>query len=559
MAPMHTITHVTDLTTLQELATVSKAAENYLHNTFNKMWPAQKGSTMTLGKFYHLSPATASNFRREATAHLVKAITKTPTIGKNKTTSVSLKRTSTSLKRASTKAKRLTPPRKPTRTFKYTSTEIEDPTTAMVATNLPKDVATSTEVLVATQEASTVTEVFSPTTQEESTVTEPVAPMTQNASTSTGDRLVFSDAATMTEHAHSKTSDASTMTEDISNTIKKSTSTEINPASSGISSPITVLSTNQHSQERLAQEKKDSRLVAPELTLRSRKAAPVLIDITSLVNSSLTPKKQHKVPETVLSSRKATPVLMDLTPSTNFYLAPKEQHGTDESSSTVMVVRNVFHVRSGPAPASVVPTVSRADKEPKPPEKPQSSTMFTRATPIVPITTESPARKAWITAELKRREQDRTSPYQQATSDMIKRDAKAGLRNEFISYRNHTISTETIREQTTAAKRKRETDGDSDEKAVTTNTQNKKRKILFTMRSKVIAVSVLGLAVALSTPPASVPDWISTSVQMDFDALPPLGHCLPTAFSTAPPAIRDWFLSIPLDWPRWLTRKDPRS
>lgn len=554
MAPMHTITHVTDLTTLQELATVSKAAENYLHNTFSKMWPAQKGSTMTLGKFYHLSPATASNFRREATAHLVKATTKTSTVGKNKTTSVSLKRTSTSLKRVPTKAKRLTPPRKPTPTFKYSSTEIEGPTTAMVATNLPKDVATSTEDLVATQEASTMTEVFSPTTQEESTMTEPVAPMTQNASTSTGDRLVFSDAATMTEHAHSKTSDASTMTEDISNTIKKSTSTEINPASSGISSSITVLSTNQHSQERLAQEKKDSRLIAPEVTLGSRKA-PVLIDITSSVNSSLTPKKQHKVPETA----EATPVLMDLTPSTNFYLAPKEQHGTDESSSTVMVVRNVFRVRSGPAPASVVPTVSRADKEPKPPEKPQSSTMFTRATPIVPITAESPARKAWITAELKRREQDKTFPYQQATNDMIKRDAKAGLRNEFISYRTHTISTETIREQTTAAKRKRETDGDSDDKAVTTNTQNKKRKVLFTMRSKVIAVSVLGLAVALSTPPASVPDWISTSVQMDFDVLPPLGHCLPTAFSTAPPAIRDWFLSIPLDWPRWLTRKDPRA
>lgn len=514
MAPMHTITRVTDLTTLQELATVSKAAENYLNNSLGKMWPALKGSTMTLGKFYHLSPATASNFRREATAYLAKATTKTSTISKNKAISILLKRTSsslkrvspkltstflkrispkltsTSLKRASTKDKRLTPRRKRAPTFKYALAEIEGHSTVMIATNSTKDVSMSTEDLVATQEEST-------------------------------------------------------MTED-TNILKKPTSSEINPALSGISLPIAVLSSNQHPQGRLPHEKKDSHLMAPEVTLSSRKA-PVLIDITSSDNSSLTSKKQHEVPETTLSSRMATPVLIDLTSSTNIPLSVNKQHDTDKSSSTVTAVRNVGPVRSGLALAPVVPTVSRADKEPKLPEKSQPRTMFIRATLTVPTTTESPARKAWIAAELKRHEQDKTSPYQQATSDIIKRDAKAGLRKEFISYKNHTIATEAIREQTTAAKRKRETDGDSDDKAMTTNTQNKKRKGLVTMHPKVIAVSVLGLAVALSTAPANVSDWISTSIQMDFDVLPPLRHYLPTAFSTPPLTIRDWFSSIPLD------------
>ncbi|KAI9237462.1 MAG: hypothetical protein BYD32DRAFT_416314 [Podila humilis] len=454
MAPKHTITQVTDLTTLQELANVSKAAENYSKNSLGKMWPARKGSTMTLGKLYHLSPATASNFRREATACLAKATAKTSTVGKNKATSISLKRTSTSLKRVSpkltstnlkrvspkltstflkrispkltftslkrvsTEAKRFTPPRKRAPTFKHSLTEIEGHSTAMVATTSTKDVSMSTKDLVATQD--------------ESTMTEAVAPMTQDVSASTRDGLVSTDAATMTERAHSKTSDASTMTEDIFNTLKKPTSTEINPTLSGISSSNTILSSNQYSQKRFPQEKKDSQLMAPEVTLGSRKATPVLIDLTS---------------------------------STNYPLSINKQHGTDKSSSTVTVVRNVSLVRSSFEFASVVPTVSRADKEPKLPEKPQPKTIFTRATPTVPFITESPVRKARITAELKRREQDKTSPYQQATCDMIKRDAKAGLRKEFISYRNHTISTEAIREQTTAAKRKRETDGDPDDKA----------------------------------------------------------------------------------------------
>ncbi|KAF9216301.1 hypothetical protein BGZ59_010264 [Podila verticillata] len=553
MAPKHTITQVTDLTTLQELANVSKAAENYSKNSLGKMWPARKVSTMTLGKFYHLSPATASNFRREATACLAKATTKTSTVGKNKATSISLKRTSTSLKRvspkltstnlkrvspkltftslkrASTEAKRLTSPRKRAPTFKHSSTEIEGHSTAMVATTSTKDVSMSTKDLVATQD--------------ESTMTEAVAPMTQDVSASTRDGLVSTDAATMTERAHSKTSDASTMTEDIFNTLKKPISTEINPTLSGISSSNTILSSNQYSQERFPQEKKDSQLMAPEVTLGARKATPVLIDLTS---------------------------------STNYPLSINKQHGTDKSSSTVTVVRNVSLVRSSFEFASLVPTVSRADKEPKLPEKPQPKTILTRATPTVPFITESPVRKARITAELKRREQDKTSPYQQATCDMIKRDANAGLRKEFISYRNHTISTEAIREQTTAAKRKRETNGDPDDKAMTTNTQNKRRKGLATMNTKVIAVSVLGLAVALSTAPASVPDW--------FPSIPLKGIVLPLRHhlqSSAPPGDSDWLSSMSalleenvtpslrrylqppaarlLDWPRWPTRKDPRA
>lgn len=110
---------------------------------------------------------------------------------------------------------------------------------------------------------------------------------------------------------------------------------------------------------------------------------------------------------------------------------------------------------------------------------------------------------------------------------------------------------------------------------MTTNTQNKKRKGLATMNTKVIAVSVLGLAVALSTAPASVPDW--------FPSIPLKGIVLPLRHhlqSSAPPGDSDWLSSMSallenvtpslrrylqppaarlLDWPRWPTRKDPRA